>query len=162
MPQTLTPEIIIAAIAGFEAQKIHLDSQIADLRGLLNGDRNESAATPSETEAPIRKRKKFSAAARLRMKQAQQLRWAKIKGESEPASQPVTAEPTKSKRKLSAAGRRNIIEATKRRWALKRAEAEKLQFATTEARPKRKISAAARRKMAAAAKKRWAAKKATA
>jgi hypothetical protein len=61
---------------------------------------------------------------------------------------------------MSAAGRRAISEATKKRWALKRAGSQKLQFATTDARPKRKISAAARRKMAEGAKKRWAAKKA--
>jgi hypothetical protein len=161
MQQKLTPEIIIAAIAGFEAQKTHIDSQIGELQSMLEGH-SHPAATPSETEAPTGKRKKFSAAARLRMMQAQQARWAKIKGESEPASQPVTAEPAKRKRRMSAAGRRNIIEATKRRWALKRAESEKLQSATTEARPKRKISAAARRKMAEGAKKRWAAKKAAA
>jgi hypothetical protein len=158
MPQAkLKPEIIIAAIAGFEAQKIHIDSQIAELQSMLDGGRTESATAPSETATP---RKKFSAAARRKMALAQQARWAQIKGESEPASQPVAVEPAKRKRKMSAAGRRAISEATKKRWALKRAESEKLPSATTEARPKRKISAAARRKMAEGSKKRWAAKKA--
>jgi hypothetical protein len=154
MPQKLTPEIILAAIAGFEVQKNHIDSQISELRSMLDGRRTGPAVTPSETAKP---RKKRSAAVRRRMKIAQQLRWKKIKEDAEPL-QGKAAKP--KKRKLSASGRKNIIEATKRRWALKRAESEKLQSATTEARPKRKISAAARRKMAAGAKKRWAAKKA--
>jgi hypothetical protein len=155
MPKTLTPEIALAAIAGLELQKTQIDSQIAELRNVLDGGgRSEPAITPSETGKP---RKKRSAAVRRRMKIAQQLRWKKIKEAAEPP-QSKAAKP--KKRKLSAAGRKNIIEATKRRWALKRAESEKLQSATTEVRPKRKISAAARRKMAAGAKKRWAAKKA--
>jgi hypothetical protein len=154
MPQKLTPEIIIAAIAGFEGQKALLDHQIAELRSMLDGGSRSEPAVSTATGKP---RKKRSAAVRRRMKIAQQLRWKKIKEAAEPP-QSKAAKP--KKRKLSAAGRKNIIEATKRRWALKRAESEKLQSATTEVRPKRKISAAARRKMAAGAKKRWAAKKA--
>jgi hypothetical protein len=157
MQQKLTPEIIIAAIAGFEAQKTHIDSQIAELRGMLDGGRTALDRAPSEAATS---REKLSAAARRKMALAQEARWAKDQSESEPASQPVTAEPAKRKRRMSAAGRRAISEATKKRWAFKRAEAE-LQ-STTEARPKRKISAAARRKMAEGAKKRWAAKKAAA
>ena|SRR5438270_10265545 len=116
MPQAkLTPEIINAAIAGFEQKKKAIDDQIAELRESLNGSSNGAAAV--ETEGPVRRRKKFSAAARLRMKQAQQRRWATIKGESEP----TPAAATKPKRKMSAAGRKAISEATKKRWALKRA-----------------------------------------
>jgi hypothetical protein len=68
MPTKLTNEIITAAIAGYEAQKTAIDHQIAELR-----------AGP---EPPHRKRKKFSAATRRRMKEAQRLRWAKIRGEA--------------------------------------------------------------------------------
>ncbi len=35
MPTKLTPDIITAAILGFEEQKRHLDSQIAALRAIL-------------------------------------------------------------------------------------------------------------------------------
>ena len=35
MPTKLTPEIINAAILGFEEQKRHIDTQIAELRSLL-------------------------------------------------------------------------------------------------------------------------------
>src|SRR2546426_3528982 len=117
MPQLKT-EIILAAIAGFEQQKTHIDDQITDLKAMLSGHRN-SASTPT-SGAPTRKRKKFSAAARRRMREAQKARWAKVRGES--AASPKAAKP---KRKLSAAGRKAIIAATKKRWRLQRAKAAK-------------------------------------
>jgi hypothetical protein len=76
MPTKLTDEIITAAIKGYEAQKTAIDHQIADLRAMLSG---RSAAGP---EPLHRKRKKFSAATRQRMKEAQRRRWAKIRGEA--------------------------------------------------------------------------------
>jgi DNA-binding protein HU-beta len=109
----LTAEIVNAAILGFESQKTRIDDQIAELRSMLDGSSAEPVTT---TEAPTGKRRKFSAAARKRMKEAQQLRWAKIRGESE-SSTPVTPEAAKPKRKMSAAGRKAISEATKKRWA---------------------------------------------
>src|SRR6266516_1470100 len=111
MPQKLTPEIMIAAIAGFEAQKNHIDSQIAEVRSMLDGGSTGSAVTPSESGKP--KRKKFSAASRRKMAAAQKARWAAIKKTSEP---PQATKPRK-KRKMSAAGRKAISEATKKRWA---------------------------------------------
>jgi len=121
MPQKLTAEIINAAIEGFESQKRRIDSQIAELRQLLTGGRPESAAA---SIAPVRRRK-MSAAGRRRIAAAQKARWAKIRGEAEPASSPPPTKP--KRRKLSAAGRKAISEATKRRWALKRAEVQKSQ-----------------------------------
>src|ERR1035441_3238884 len=121
--QKLTPEIITAAILGFEEQKRHIDSKIAELRAMLPGSPGETAAAP---EAPTSKRRKFSAAARRRMREAQQRRWASIKGQSKPAA-PATPEALKPKRKLSAAGRKAIQEALRRRWAEKRGDAAKCQ-----------------------------------
>jgi hypothetical protein len=118
MPTKLTPEIINAAILGFEGQKRHIDAQIAELRAMLSGGSAGTAVTP---EAPTRKRKKFSAAARRRMKEAQQRRWAKIRGESEPSAAPATPEPAKPKRRISEEGMKRIIAATKKRWRLQRA-----------------------------------------
>jgi hypothetical protein len=120
--RNLTPQIINAAILGFEEQKRHIDAQIAELRTMLDGGRTEPAATP---ETPTLKRRKFSAAARQRMKEPQQRRWAKIKGESEPPSEPVTLQATKPKRKLSKAGRAAIVAALKKRWAAKQVAAVK-------------------------------------
>jgi hypothetical protein len=110
MPQKLTPEIILAAIAGFESQKVHIDSQIAELRSMLAGDRTELAVSPSESSKP---RRKFSAASRRKMAAAQKARYAKLKQGSEP----TPAVGAKPKRKMSAAGRKAISEATKKRWA---------------------------------------------
>ena len=114
MPPKLTNEIINAAITGFEAQKTRIDAQIAELRAMLDGSTKRTPAATPETHTL--KRRKFSAAARRRMKEAQQRRWAKIRGESEPTA-PETPEAAKPKRKISAAGRKAISEATKKRWA---------------------------------------------
>jgi hypothetical protein len=116
MPTKLTAEIITAAIDGFEKQKEHIDSLIAELRSLLTGGTPNTAST---SEVAPRKRKRFSAAARQRMKEAQRLRWAKVRGEAAPA--PKATEAPKPKRKLSKAGRANIVAALKRRWAAKKA-----------------------------------------
>jgi hypothetical protein len=55
MPTKLTNEVITAAIEGFEAQKVRIDAQISELRGLLNGSPAETEATPG-VAAPKRKR----------------------------------------------------------------------------------------------------------
>jgi hypothetical protein len=134
--QRLTPEIITAAILGFEEQKRHIDSKIAELRVMLSGGPGETAITP---EAPTRKRRKFSAAARRRMREAQQRRWASIRGESAPSA-PATPEALKPKRKLSAAGRKAIQDALWRRWAQKRAEAAKAQPASAKKTARKKAA----------------------
>jgi hypothetical protein len=121
MPTKLSNELILAAIEGFQSQKKQIDSQITELRQLLNGHRAESTG---ETVTPVRKRRKFSAASRRKMREAQQRRWATIRGEKTKPTAPASKSP-KPKRRLSAAGRAAIIAATKKRWALKRAGAAK-------------------------------------
>jgi hypothetical protein len=133
MPK-LTPEIITAAIDGFEAQKARIDAQIAELRSFLAGDVAEEVATAPE--APAGKRKKFSAASRRKMAMAQKARWAKIKGESEP-----TAPAPRVKRKMSAAGKKAIAEAQRKRWAASKEDA-KPPAPEAAPKPKRKLSAA--------------------
>jgi len=120
MPK-LNHTVIEAAILGFESQKSQIDSQIAELRAMLTGSTETAAATPEGTPG---KRKKFSAAARKRMKEAQRLRWAKIRGEAGPTA-PAPVEAPKPKRKFSAAGRAAIIAANKKMWARRRAAAKK-------------------------------------
>jgi hypothetical protein len=117
MTQQLTPAIIQAAIAGFEAQKSQIDSQITELRSLLDGHSTTQPTAPTETAKP---RKKFSAAARKRMALAQRARFDKLRQDSEP-TQAVAEKPKKKKRKMSAAGRKAISDATKKRWAAIRA-----------------------------------------
>jgi hypothetical protein len=75
LPNTI---IIEAAIDGFEAQKRSLDVQIAELRAMLNA---APVASAEETQAKPTRRK-FGAATRKRMREAQQLRCANIKGDS--------------------------------------------------------------------------------
>jgi hypothetical protein len=113
----LSPEIIHAAIEGLESQKLRLDSQISELRAMLNGTQPKAVAELREGT-----RRKVSAAARKRMAEGQRKRWAAAKGGSAVAK----SEPIKPKRKLSAAGRAAIVAALKKRWAYKRATAEKL------------------------------------
>jgi hypothetical protein len=113
MPPRLTPEIIKAAIAGFEAQKNQLDAQIAELRAILPAG---SSHNGTALEAGPPKRKRFSAAARRKMAAAQKARWAKVRGQSEPAAAPANA-PVKNKRQISPEGMARIIAATKARWA---------------------------------------------
>lgn len=110
--QKLHPEIVAAAIEGFEAQKRRIDEQISELRQMLKG-------APSETPSERGPRKRtISAAGKRAIAEAQRKRWAATKKQSGPA----TTKAAPAKRKLSAAGRKKIAEATKKRWAAFRAQ----------------------------------------
>ena len=119
---TVTNEVIEAAIEGLEAKKLRINDQLAELRQMLNGSATSHAG-------PKPAKKKFSAQAIKRMREAQQRRWAKVRGESAPvakaapAAKPIPAK--KAKRKMSAAGRKAIAEAQKKRWAAQKASAKK-------------------------------------
>jgi len=121
----LTNVLIEAAIRGFEAQKQDIDIQIAELRAMLTG----APVTETDNAAPAKaKRRKLSAAVRARMKAAQQLRWAKIKGTAPtaPAKKAAAKKAVKAapqKRGLTAAGRKALSIAMKKRWAAKKAAA---------------------------------------
>lgn len=106
---TLSTEVIHAAIEGFEAQKSRIDAQIAELRAMLSGATVDASVNSSGRATT---RRKMSAAARKRIGDAQRKRWAASKGKAS-----TTAKP---KRKLSAAGRANIVAALKKRWAAKK------------------------------------------
>jgi hypothetical protein len=135
-------EVMLAAIEGFENQKRRIDAQIAELRAMLPGGSPEPATTETTQSAPKPKRRKFSAAALKRMREAQQRRWAKVRDESEPLA-PAAVRPAapKAKRKLSAAGRAAIVAATKKRWDA----VHKAQKATTKTAPRKKMMSPARR-----------------
>jgi len=136
MPQ-LTNEIILAAIAGFEQQKKHVDEEIARLRAMLSGGRTAASA-----ETP-RRRRKLSAEARRRMRDAQRARWARVRGES--AGSAKAKPSTRTKRRLSEAGRQAIIAATKRRWRLQKAGGKKAQAATAGKAASKKAKRASRK-----------------
>jgi hypothetical protein len=121
MAQRLTPEIIVAAIAGFEAQKTAIDCQIAELRSILDGRRSE----PADSTVTARPRKKRSAAVKRRMALAQRARYAKLKQGSE-STRRVTSKP---KRKVSRAARAKMAAAQKARWAKIKASQPQLAVA---------------------------------
>ena len=104
---TLTRDIIEAAIEGFGMRRQRIDAQIAELQTILGG------AGPGGSG---KTKRKFSAAALQRMREAQQRRWAKVKGKK------AAAPAAKPKRRLSAAGRKAIVDALKKRWAAKKAQ----------------------------------------
>jgi hypothetical protein len=150
MTTKVTSDILAAAIEGFELQKKQIDNKIAHIRQMLSEGPTETVATSG---APGGKRKKFSAAARKRMAEAQKLRFAKLKGETESPS-PVAPEPPKAKRKISAEGMKRIIAATKERWRRQKAgAAEKSAAAPAKKTAAKKVavkatSAKARKKAA--------------
>ncbi len=117
----ISNSILEAAINGFEAQKKAIDVQIAELRSMIGGG---PARDDEQDASPERKRRRFSAAARQRMREAQRLRWARIRGGS-PAggAQPAAKSAGKGKRRLSAEGRKAISAAMKKRWAARKAAA---------------------------------------
>ena len=159
MPKQLTPEIITAAIVGFEQQKLQIDTQIAELRAMLSGGSNEPAATP---KAPTGKRRKMSAAGRKAIAEAQRKRWAL----SKEAAAPLAPAPSKPKRKLSkqrkAALVANLAKARAAR-AAKRAEAAKAEQAANKKAAAKKAATKKAAKKAAPVKKAAArAKKVTA
>jgi hypothetical protein len=119
VPTTLTNDILVAAIEGFEARKRTIEDKIAEIRQMLIGDPTEPALTP---QAPGGNRKKFSAAARKKMGLAQKARWARIRGESEQPSPSAPVAP-RVKRQISADGLKRIAAAQKQRWAEKKAKA---------------------------------------
>jgi hypothetical protein len=113
-----------------------------ELGQLLGG---ETSTPVQSTEVP--KKYKFSAAARAKMRAAQQARWASIKGTT-PSAKPAK----KAKRKMSAEGLANI-----RAGVAKRLAAQARAGATKPAKKAKKhFSAAARAALSAAIKARWA------
>jgi hypothetical protein len=107
----LTPDILAAAVMGFEVQKFAIEGKIAEIRRMMNGAGADSEpATPSELRQP---RKKRSAAVRRKMALAQRARYAKLK----PGSEPTQAVAVKPKRKRSAAVRKRMAVAQRKRWA---------------------------------------------
>jgi hypothetical protein len=158
----LTPEIISAAIDGFEAQKIRIDTQIAELRAMLPGATKTTTDSPA-SEVPTGKRSKFSAAVRQRMADGQRLRWAKIKGAGQaPAAVAAKASTLKGK-KVSAITLMRMREAQRLRWAKIRGEGEPAiapaAAKTEKPKAKRQISPEGIARIIAATKKRWALKR---
>ena len=157
MPKpTLTRNILLAALAGFQLDKQGIDAQITEVQAMLGGSASPEKGPSVSEDAPKRGRRKRSAAVRKRMAEAQRLRWLKIKGESTPSTpEPATPEPPATeaptaKRKISAHGMKNIIAATKKRWRLQKAAAKAAKKAASK---KAAVKAAKKAKKVAPVKK---------
>jgi hypothetical protein len=106
-----TPTTMISATPSQLRKAADIQERIESLQKELYEILGGEVSTPAEpSEAP--KKRKFSAAAKARMRAAQRARWAKIKGTA-PSAKPTR----KVKRKMSAAGLANIRAAQKARWA---------------------------------------------
>ncbi len=79
----LTPEIITAAIEGFETQRQRIDAQIAELRQMLNPV--TAAEAPAAAPAAAKRKRRLSAAGRKAIAEAARKRWVAIKaGQAQP------------------------------------------------------------------------------
>ena len=116
-------EGLTSIVKQLERQRTAIERALVALRE-VDATATAAQVEPAATsEAPARRRKKFSAASRRKMALSQKARWAKIKGEIEPPSRPAP-EPPKPKRRISAEGMKRIIAATKKRWRLQKAAAK--------------------------------------
>ena len=88
-----------------------IQERIESLQNELNEILGGEVSTPAQASEASKKRK-FSAAAKARMRAAQQARWAKIKGTA-PEAKPAK----KAKRKMSAQGLANIRAGVEKRMA---------------------------------------------
>ncbi len=70
------PAILTMALIGYEQEKRKIDLKIAEIRALLGGKKAAAAAAPAGAEAPARKPRVLSEAARKRIAAAQKKRWA--------------------------------------------------------------------------------------
>ncbi len=91
--QKLTPDIIQAAIEGFEAQKRRIDAQVIELRQMLDGGRPEMAV-PS---APHKRKRRLSAAGRKAIAEAARKRWAAIRANSAQPQSPSSKTPSRKR-----------------------------------------------------------------
>lgn len=115
MPIRLTPDVITAAIAGYSAQKVHIDAKIAELRAMLAGETTEVASTPDQ---PKRKKRRLSAKGRRAIAEGARKRWALIREAKEQAS---AAPPAKKAVRKKAASKKAAV----KRAAVKKAPAKK-------------------------------------
>jgi hypothetical protein len=121
-----------------------LQEKILELQDELNEILGSEASTPAQATEP-RKKYKFSAASRAKMRAAQKARWAAIKGTA-----PSAGPAPKKKRKMSAEGLANIRAGVAKRWAAKGKAAKPAK------KSKRKLTPA----MKAALERAWAARRA--
>ncbi|SRR5579885_2838666 len=118
------PELLAAALVGYEQQRSEITEKIAEIQRQLGGRAGRGSEVSANGAAPARKRT-MSAAARKRIAAAQKKRWAAYRTGHAPAAKKTGAvqkAAAKPMRKMSAAARKRIAEAAKKRWAAVRAK----------------------------------------
>lgn len=110
----IDPDILHAALAGYQHQRDEIAQKIADITRQLGGK-----VTPSKAEGGTVRR--MSEAGRQRIAAAQKKRWAAQKKAAGGTAKKVVAKKSR-KRKMSTEGRQRIAEATRKRWEAFRAK----------------------------------------
>jgi hypothetical protein len=110
----IDPEILRAALTGYERERAEIAQKIADITRQLGGK-----AGPAKVKGG--RKTGMSAEGRLRIAAAQRKRWAAQKKAAGAQGKKAAAKKS-GKRKMSAEGRRRIAEATRKRWEAFRAK----------------------------------------
>jgi len=71
MPEHVDTELLQAALAGFEHQRLQIEQKMADLRRMIDG-----GGRPAAPAAATPKKRRISAAGRARIVAATKRRWA--------------------------------------------------------------------------------------
>lgn len=82
MRNITNPELLAAALIGYQHQLDEIQSKIAEIRGKLGKEPVGRSTKPAATVAPPkqrRKKRRMSAEGRARIAEAQRARWAKAK-----------------------------------------------------------------------------------
>jgi hypothetical protein len=139
MPQTSDPDLLAAALIGYQEILKQIESQIAELRRRLN-------VAPAAAAVPAPKKRRISATGRANIVAALKKRWAAVKRAKRAASQAAAPKAAPKKRKLSTAGRANIVAALRKRWAaVKRAKKAATKLAAPKPVPKKAPAATPKR-----------------
>ena len=109
------PDLLKAALVGYEHERTVIVEKIAEIRRQLGG-RSNRVATPS-TNGAEPARRQMSGEARRRIAAAQRKRWAAFRKEHAPEKTRVQKAGAKPRRTMSAGGRKRIAEAQRKRWA---------------------------------------------
>jgi hypothetical protein len=112
--KSIDPDILRAALIGYQQERAQLAQKIADLTRQLGGKAGPSTVEGGRTAG-------MSDDGRRRIAAAQRKRWAAQKRAAGAQGKKAAAKKS-GKRRMSAEGRRRIAEATRKRWEAFRAK----------------------------------------
>ncbi|MGO9259683.1 MAG: hypothetical protein ACLQU1_25720 [Bryobacteraceae bacterium] len=112
--KSIDPDILRAALTGYQHERAQIAQKIADLTRQLGGKGGPAKAEGGRTTG-------MSDDGRRRIAAAQKKRWAALKKAAGAQGKKAAARKS-GKRRMSAEGRRRIAEATRKRWEAFRAK----------------------------------------